>query len=589
MTAFSLDASPVINDLRTFVCEEAEVQKIRHAQQMALPIDERVENGTCLARLHFTRLDEQGCAVFRHEGNDSRLREGDMITLGHRSHDAAVQGTIYREESKEIWISPEREFRTAQFDRPDGWFIDEAFVDLSSHYLDALNRLPGCEIGQERILPLLMGEAEPGFNEDEDNEYNVAYDELASETGSWEDMQMEAIAGCMAVDHCYLVQGPPGTGKTHVLARVVRQLVERGERVLITAFTHRAIDHALSAAAREIGDRQRVARFGKAIHRRDENYDQFEYYAESPLASCGAVGWVAAATPFALKKRLAGVDFDTIVIDEAGQMTTPLAIMAMLAGKKYLLFGDQQQLGPVVASRPRREIESLGIFHALRNQKTKSTMLDVTYRLNDVLTEWPSEKFYQGNLKPAPLAAPRRLTCRIPTEDTEWMKTTLDPHAPLVWIDFDHDGARTESEDEACTAAEIIRALYHSGLKPEEMAVVTPYRRQARRIRRRLETLLPNHSWRGLVIDTVERMQGQERDVILLSLCASETSFVKQQAEFLFDPHRLNVAATRARVKLIILASESLLSTALYDSDLEEEQDLLRSLRKCATITSFSE
>jgi DNA replication ATP-dependent helicase Dna2 len=169
------------------------------------------------------------------------------------------------------------------------------------------------------------------------------------------------------------------------------------------------------------------------------------------------------------------------------------------------------------------------------------------------------------------------------------MKTTLDPHAPLVWIDFDHDGARTESEDEACTAAEIIRALYHSGLKPEEMAVVTPYRRQARRIRRRLETLLPNHSWRGLVIDTVERMQGQERDVILLSLCASETSFVKQQAEFLFDPHRLNVAATRARVKLIILASESLLSTALYDSDLEEEQDLLRSLRKCATITSFSE
>ncbi len=585
MTAFSLDASPVINDLRTFVCEEAEVQKIRHARQMALPIDERVENGTCLARLHFTRLDEKGCAVFRHEGNDSRLREGDMITLGHRSHDAAVQGTIYREESKEIWISPEREFRTAQFDRPDGWFIDEALIDLSSHYLDALDRLPSCEIGQERILPLLMGEAEPGFNEDD---YLAEHGDLASEPGRWEDMQMEAIAGCMAVDHCYLVQGPPGTGKTHVLARVVRQLVERGERVLITAVTHRAIDHALSAVAREIGDRQRVARFGKATHKRDENYDQFEYFAESPLASCDG-GWVAAATPFALRKRLAGVDFDAIVIDEAGQMTTPLAIMAMLAGKKYLLFGDQKQLGPVVASRPRREIESFGIFHALRNQEAKSTMLDVTYRLNDVLTEWPSENFYQGELKPAALAAPRRLTCRIPSGAPEWMRTSLDPQAPLVWIDFDHDSARTESEDEACTAAEIIRALYHSGLKPEEMAVVTPYRRQARRIRRRLETLLPGQSWRGLVIDTVERMQGQERDVILLSLCASDTSFVGQQAEFLYDPRRLNVAATRARAKLIILASESLLSTALHDSDLEEDQDLLRSLRKCATITSFSE
>ena len=155
MTAFSLDASTVIDDLRAFVCEEAEVQRIRYAEQMALPINERVEKGTCLDRLYFTRLDQQGCAVFRHEGNDSRLREGDMITLGHRSHDAAVQGTIYREESKEIWISPERQFRTAQFDIPDGWFIDEAFMDLSSHYLDALDRLPYYRSVTEEVHAIL--------------------------------------------------------------------------------------------------------------------------------------------------------------------------------------------------------------------------------------------------------------------------------------------------------------------------------------------------------------------------------------------------------------------------------------------------
>jgi DNA replication ATP-dependent helicase Dna2 len=100
----------------------------------------------------------------------------------------------------------------------------------------------------------------------------------------------------------------------------------------------------------------------------------------------------------------------------------------------------------------------------------------------------------------------------------------LDPASPLVWLTFDHELSRTVSDDEAGAAAAIIRALHHRGIKPEDIAVVTPFRRQARRIRRRLETLLPDHSWRGLIIDTVERMQGQERDVILLSLCASEPS-----------------------------------------------------------------
>ena len=575
-------ASVLVDSFRTFVRAEFDAQRTKFAEQIALPLAKRVDRGTCMPGLEFKRLDEAGRAGFRHQGNDSRLREGDRVRLSQEHAEEWYSAYIYREEADEIWLAGGH-FKDSLFavDR-DAWLIDESFVDLESEHLDALDRLPSSAIGQQRILPLLAGEAEEDFDEDE---YLAAHGKLATQLTLWEDAQQEAIAGCLAAGHCYLVQGPPGTGKTRVLAQVVRQLVERGERVLITAFTHRAIDNALSATARELGDRQRAARFCEKMHRRDENYDLYETFAESPLSSLTG-GWVAAATPFALKRRLPGVEFDTIVIDEAGQMTTPLAIMAMLAGRKYLLFGDQQQLGPVVVSRSRRDVRQIGIFHALRAQETHGTRLDVTFRLNDVLTEWPSGNFYGGALKPARTAATRRLAWTSGAGVEPWVRAALDPQTPLVWIPFEHEKSRTTSDEEVSVAARLLQALHDGGVRQEDMAVVTPYRRQARRLRRRLETLTPGTSWRGCTIDTVERMQGQERDVIVVSFCASDPSFVRSQAEFLFDPRRMNVAATRARTKLIILASDALLNVDTLDTDLGEDVALLRSLSRVAAHVS---
>jgi DNA replication ATP-dependent helicase Dna2 len=575
VTEFALEASGVVDGLRQFVRDEFACQRQVFARQMAEPREHRVRRGTCLDGLIFCGM-ENGRAMFRHGGNDSRLRESDLVLL--RTQDGVEEGglmSIYREESDTLWLVGEGGFRP---DRGGAgpWMIDEAFLDLERQYLEALERLPGTAVGRERILPLLMGKAEPRLDE---GDYGRVHAELETSETAWEEMQREAIAGCVAADHCYLVQGPPGTGKTRVLAQVVKALVEEGRRVLVTSFTHRAIDHALGAVAREVADREAVARFGAMVHGRDEPFDRFEFFSESGLGKRpGRLGWVAGATPFALRRRLSGVQFDVIVFDEAGQITAPLAILAMLTGQIYLFFGDQKQLGPVVVSRSRREVGEVGIFQTLRSKEIPGTLLNVTYRMNEELVKWPSESFYQGELCSAPSVAGSRLRCAPEAGVPGWQREALDPANPLIWLRFAGREGRTENEEESAAAAELIVRLVRLGVGPEEIAVVTPYRRQARKVRRRLETLDPGRSWSGCVIDTVERMQGQEREVVLVTFSAAHPGFLLDQAEFLFDPRRINVSATRARTKLILLASDSLLEVDPCDTDLGEEVALLRSL-----------
>jgi len=561
--------------LRAFVQSEFAVQRRAVEERAAQPQPERVEHGTCWDQLTFARLADSGCAVFRHGGNDSKLREGDAVRLNRGRPAEGIPCFIYREEPNELWLKTEDGFRPSQLSgEPGGWMIDEDFIDLEGHYLEALDRLGSTHIGQHHVLPLLMGRAHVGLNEES---YAAAHADVQASGIHWEEAQHEALAACLAADGCYLVQGPPGTGKTRVLAAVVASLVERGERVLVTAFTHRAIDNALGAIASRIGDRDRAVRFGFRTHRRNEGYDVYDSFADSPLAGL-AGGWAAAATPFALRKRLPGVEFDTIVIDEAGQMTAALAVMALVTGRNYLLFGDDQQLGPVVVSRSRREAANCGIFHWLKHHASDGTRLDVTYRLNTELARWPSEQFYHGELTPSPAAANRRLAWHPPPNTEPWVHAALDPENPLVWIPFPLSASRTSSQGEIAVAARLVQALADGGIDHPHMAVVTPYRRQARLIRRRLESLSPRTCWRDCLLDTVERMQGQERDVIVLSLSAADPEFIRHQFDFLFDPRRLNVAATRARTKLLILASRTLRDHWHHDSDAQEEVRIFRAL-----------
>ena len=131
---------------------------------------------------------------------------------------------------------------------------------------------------------------------------------------------------------------------------------------------------------------------------------------------------------------------------------------------------------------------------------------------------------------------------------------------------------------------ELVLALLTREVAPNEIGVVVPYRAQSRLIRSLLRrTLEDSEVFNKIVVDTVERMQGQEREVILVSFTTASPKFAAQVADFLFSPNRLNVAVTRPRSKLILVGSHEMLAADEYDMSKKESLDLLRDLINSST------
>jgi len=554
------------NELGRFVVEEHALQRETMRRLWASPLAERVEDGRCIPGLRVVRQSGPGIWWLECAANDSRFREGDLVRLSRGDPQLPFLEAVVRQIG-DTFVEIQQ-WRELGADRCSLGLtdvcIDESYIDLEDRYRDAIEDLGRTELGRNRILPLLQGSLHPQIDA---TEFDETFERATRD--NLNDRQAEAVANAEASDVCWLIQGPPGTGKTHVLAWVIVDLLERGERVLVTSFTHRAINNVLAAVAARIPTTRRLAKVAAfsdpllpaAVEQR-EKYRDLSFVKEGFRDGC-----VIGATPFALRSsRLGGVDFDTVVIDEASQVTLPLAVMAMLAGKRYIFAGDHRQLPPVTISRSPREAVALSVFGRLAG-RGYDTMLHVTHRLNDALCRWPSDTFYASRLQAHPRAAARRLAL-TPTA-VEWAEI-LDPQHSVVWVAVPHHGCRTYAPEECTLAADLLEVLHAGGLGWDAMGVVVPYRRQARYLRQRLAAHQPDRrAPAALVIDTVERMQGQEREVVLVSFTTSDEEFAWRLQEFLLLPQRLNVAATRPRTKLIVLASPALLAFAerRFDAD----------------------
>jgi len=565
------ESRKLLEKLEFAIKEEASIQRETIEKQWRLPLEERIHKGKAISRLRFSGINEQnGNLIFICDENNSLFRIGDILFF-HRNNplfENCIECMLEYDDDHYIEVNV-RFGDTNRFEKkPTDWIADEGYLDLTDLYLHALSDVADKDVGRNRILPLFLGRLKPCAS----IPLYLKSHKSSIEAGL-DNSQAESAAQAAASDLAYLIQGPPGTGKTIVIAHIVRLLVSAGERVLITSFTHRAINNALNKIA-EVNPTLPVCKIGEMARTDDLNVPNFESFSDSPFASTDQ-GYVIGATPFATRSsRLSGVDFETIIFDEASQITLPLALMGMLVGKRYIFVDDDKQLPPVVMSpRCEESLTGASIFGLLSGRGFES-MLNVTYRMNQILTEWPSKTFYMGRLRPAPHVKDRKLD--LPNLPMTW-PGLLDPNYPAVFADLRHTNTTIRSYQEAKLVTELIVDLVLVGIDPSRIGVVTPYRRQGREIRKHLKRVWGNSSrHREIVIDTVERMQGQERDVILVSLATSNPSFAEQLAEFFFQPNRLNVTITRARTKLIVIGSSEVLKASPFDPKMKKRVDYLK-------------
>jgi len=572
----------LLSALLDFVHDEQQAGTAKLLEVWERSIAEKLQTGWSQRFVRMERGEERDTlwAHARVDDGEARFREGDLLALhsGSPLDDPLGRGFALELELEDRWLLRGKHADAVLRAYEGGdFFADPDTLDLSSYYENVIEEIRTSQIGREIVLPLLSRELQITFvTEDVDEGERVAC------ARGFNAKQAEAVGLAFGAEQLACIQGPPGTGKSSVLALIARLMVERGERVLLTSHTHMAINNALNKIGKEGVP---VVKIGLQTQRKglDDEVPCRESFAAWDERPSG--GYVIGATPFATcNSRLEGCEFDTVLFDEASQITVPLALMAMRKGRRYVFVGDQQQLPPVMLSRSVLDKDTMSAFAALVARPCEhSVMLDETYRMSQWLTAWPSRTYYEGQLRSA---APIRERCLSVQAVPEQFAAVFTPSAPGVFIPSLDRTSRTQSLRDAELVAQLCAVAVAGGVAPREIGIVTPYRAQGRAVRTLLSRNLGFTTARSVVADTVERMQGQERELVILSLASGDEVFLGAVAEFFFQPQRLNVSITRAKSKLIVIGPELASAPALEQPHLQrwigQYMDFLQQLTRVA-------
>jgi hypothetical protein len=438
-----------------------------------------------------------------------------------------------------------------------------------------------------------------------------------------------AIVGAHYPEHVLVVQGPPGTGKSHTLglailarawaltsaARPFRVVVAAKTHAAVTIVLHSVVQRLQALLARDSQDTQtdlfkhvRIAKVcndideavpaGVEVLLADGNDDQSagEQWQELLTEPVLIVGGTPGGLYRLLKQGAArgrqldwsDAYFDLVVVDEASQMNLAEALTAaafLRDDGQFIAVGDHRQMPPLLQhawdQASRRDLAHarphLSLFAYLLELGFARTALDESFRLPAEVAAFLHRHVYAHD----GIAFHSQNRQRLPAVELAdgWLRHALAPEHPMILIEHNDDSSQQAN---ACEAA-VIDALVQAAcahLRLDAMTglgIVVPHRAQKALLQARLPSLAG-------AVDTVERFQGGERDLIIVSATVSDLAYAQSESDFLLEPRRLTVAVSRPKRKLIVLASQALFTLMPADLDDYERGALWKHLRHaCAS------
>ena len=369
---------------------------------------------------------------------------------------------------------------------------------------------------------------------------------------SFNEQQRRAVRMAMLRPSLSFVQGTPGSGKTHLLSVVAKAYARRAKDVLVVALTHQAVNNALNKVC-EIDRGIPVVKIGKHFKNigLNESVAQDETFSgyierrkkEGFFGNEGhVVGMTFQSALVNLGMRRSAFTPQIVLFDEAGQVPLAHAVAVGEFGCGSVIFiGDDAQMPPIYHAKLERDPLSVSVFERIKQLFPKNgRVLNVTYRMNRELTQFVGDCFY----RPKGI----ELVC------SEYSSDRRIDEPVIEFVTCSSAGSTDENLVEARKAVDVANRYLDAGLPIDRIAIITPYRRQVRMIHKLFVESKPD-SQRCPLVDTVERLQGQDVDVIILSFAVDDEKYFATQKSFLMNYNRLNVMFSRATSKVVVVSS----------------------------------
>uniref|UniRef100_A0A8C9EI47 DNA replication ATP-dependent helicase/nuclease n=1 Tax=Pavo cristatus TaxID=9049 RepID=A0A8C9EI47_PAVCR len=382
--------------------------------------------------------------------------------------------------------------------------------------------------------------------------------------------QKQAMKQVLLSKDYTLIVGMPGTGKTTTICALVRILSACGFSVLLTSFTHTAVDNILLKLAKfkvgflRLGRAQKVhpdiRKFTEEEICRSRSIksvmDLEELYNSQPVVATACMG---INHPIFVQKQ-----FDFCIVDEASQISQPICLGPLFCSKRFVLVGDHQQLPPLVQNSEARDLGmSESLFKRLEQNQNAVVQLTVQYRMNSKIMSLSNKLVYEGKLEcgsekvsnaTANLPNLKMLKLELADASKTWLKEVLEPDKPVCFLNTEKVPAPEHTEKGGvCNVTEaklvffLTTLFIKAGCKPSDIGIISPYRHQLKVITDLMARLKESR----VEVNTIDKYQGRDKSIIIVSFVRNSND--ENLGALLKDWRRLNVAITRAKHKLIMV------------------------------------